>query len=70
MKSYMAYSGSATDGEEATPGMGGRAGGPKAAGGRKLFTKKIPGAPGKLSLGKTSSNAQSLSKLRGKGAIA
>jgi hypothetical protein len=33
----------------------------------KLFTRKSPGSPGKL--GKTSSLAESLSKLRGKGAI-
>jgi len=34
---------------------------------RALFSKKNPGAPGKL--GKTSSTAESLSKLRGKGAL-
>lgn len=37
-------------------------------GGRKIFVKKNPGAPGKL--GKSSTKAESLSKLRGKGALA
>ena len=36
--------------------------------GRKLFMAKNPGAPGKL--GKSSTKAESLSKLRGKGALA
>lgn len=36
--------------------------------GRKLFMPKNPGAPGKL--GKSSTKAESLSKLRGKGALA
>jgi hypothetical protein len=36
--------------------------------GRKLFMTKNPGAPGKL--GKSSTKAESLSKLRGKGALA
>jgi hypothetical protein len=34
----------------------------------KLFVQKNPGAPGKL--GKSSTKAESLSKLRGKGALA
>jgi hypothetical protein len=38
--------------------------------GRKIFVQKNPGSPGKLSLGKTSTTAQSLAKLRGKGALA
>jgi hypothetical protein len=42
--------------------------GPKVLGGRRLFEKKSPGSPGKL--GKTSTKAESLSKLRGKGALA
>jgi hypothetical protein len=42
--------------------------GPKVLGGRRLFEKKNPGSPGKL--GKTSTKAESLSKLRGKGALA
>lgn len=42
--------------------------GPRIPGGRKLFSKKMPGSPGKL--GKTSTKAESLSKLRGKGALA
>ena len=40
----------------------------KSLGSRKLFQKKQPGSPGKL--GKTSTKAESLSKLRGKGALA
>ena len=36
--------------------------------GRKLFMRKNPGAPGKL--GKSTTKAESLSKLRGKGALA
>lgn len=49
------------------PGMGRQSKGPALAG-RKLFTKKNPGSPGKL--GKTSTRAEALSKLRGKGALA
>lgn len=41
---------------------------PRILGARKLFSKKMPGAPGKL--GKSSTKAESLSKLRGKGALA
>lgn len=41
--------------------------GPSVMGGRKLFMTKNPGSPGKL--GKSSTRAESLSKLRGKGAI-
>lgn len=44
---------------DASKGLGGRG---------KLFTKKSPGAPGKL--GKSSTKAESLAKLRGKGALA
>lgn len=36
-------------------------------GAKRLFQKRMPGAPGKL--GKSSTKAESLSKLRGKGAI-
>lgn len=43
-------------------------GGPRVLGARKLFMRKQPGAPGKL--GKSSTKAESLSKLRGKGALA
>ena len=42
--------------------------GPRVLGARKLFQKKVPGSPGKL--GKSSTKAESLSKLRGKGALA
>jgi hypothetical protein len=47
-------------------GQGGE--GPRVLGARKLFMKKNPGSPGKL--GKSSTKAESLSKLRGKGALA
>jgi len=67
----MAYSGSITSGNEdqpsgfadATPTVGRRV-----LGARVLFQRKNPGSPGKL--GKTSTKAESLSKLRGKGALA
>lgn len=59
----MAYQGSG-DSEKA----GGQSMTPPPLGGRKLFTKKMPGSPGKL--GKSSTKAESLSKLRGKGALA
>ncbi len=39
-----------------------------AVAGRKLFMAKNPGSPGKL--GKSSTKAEALSKLRGKGALA
>ena len=42
--------------------------GPRVLGARRLFQKKLPGAPGKL--GRSSTKAESLSKLRGKGALA
>jgi hypothetical protein len=42
--------------------------GPRVLGGRFLFQKKNPGSPGKL--GRTSTMAESLSKLRGRGALA
>lgn len=61
----MAYCPSDT-GSESAPSMGGKT--PTMPGGRKLFAKKSPGAPGKL--GKSSTKAESLSKLRGKGALA
>jgi hypothetical protein len=67
----MAYSGSITAGnEDAQNGLGDAtpAAGPRVLGARKLFMQKNPGAPGKL--GKTSTKAESLSKLRGKGALA
>lgn len=67
----MSYTGSITSGNEDQPsGLGGTtpAAGPKVLGTRRLFTKKMPGSPGKL--GKTSTRAESLSKLRGKGALA
>ena len=67
----MAYTGSMTAGNEDQPsGFGGTPPqkGPKVLGARTLFTRKNPGAPGKL--GKSSTKAESLSKLRGKGAIA
>lgn len=41
---------------------------PRILGQRTLFAKKLPGSPGKL--GKTSTKAESLSKLRGRGALA
>jgi hypothetical protein len=44
-----------------------RALGPPKLGGRNLFMKKNMGAPGKL--GKTTTKAESLSKLRGIGAL-
>ena len=40
----------------------------KIVAGRKLFMPKNPGAPGKL--GKATTRSESLSKLRGKGALA
>ena len=69
---YMAYDGSVTAGNEDAPETLGsrRISTPKVAMGRKLFVPKTPGSPGKLSLGKTSTTAQSLAKLRGKGALA
>ena len=42
--------------------------GPRVLGARRLFARKNPGSPGKL--GKSSTKAESLSKLRGKGALA
>lgn len=47
---------------------GSRESGPLVLGGRRLFKKKSPGSPGKL--GKSSTKAESLSKLRGRGALA
>lgn len=55
-------------GTQSNPPMGPKSNvGPKVLGARRLFMKKAPGAPGKL--GKSSTKAESLSKLRGKGAI-
>lgn len=51
-----------------TPGNIGSYHAPRILGARTLFVKKQPGSPGKL--GKTSTRAESLSKLRGKGALA
>ena len=70
----MAYTGSITAGNEDQPSGLGSLGkstnptGPRVLGARVLFQKKTPGAPGKL--GKSSTKAESLSKLRGKGALA
>lgn len=68
---YMAYDGSVTAGNEDAPtNMGAKQPSPIKVMGRKIFVQKNPGSPGKLSLGKTSTTAQSLAKLRGKGALA
>ena len=68
----MAYTGSITAGNEDNQnGMGGTSkpdSGPRVLGARKLFTPKNPGSPGKL--GKSSTKAESLAKLRGRGALA
>ena len=67
----MTYTGQFTAGNNDKPdGMGDAtpATGPRVLGARKLFMQKNPGSPGKL--GKTSTKAESLSKLRGKGALA
>jgi hypothetical protein len=67
----VAYNGSITSGnndEDQNPSLGNLKKGPPVLGGRRLFTPKNPGSPGKL--GKTSTKAESLSKLRGKGALA
>jgi hypothetical protein len=69
----MAYTGATTAGQDSDRKDMGMATGtaadtPRVLAGRKLFMKKNPGAPGKL--GKTSTKAESLSKLRGKGALA
>lgn len=60
-----------SDDEKGQPSLGSPSlpkSGPRVLGARRLFTKKSPGSPGKL--GKTSTMAESLSKLRGKGALA
>lgn len=49
------------------PSLGGQSASGPPVMGRKLFDKKRKGSPGKL--GKSSTRAESLSKLRGKGAI-
>jgi hypothetical protein len=69
----MAYTGSNTAGnlgDEKDMGMpaGNFSKLPRIAGSSKLFQKKNPGSPGKL--GKASTKSESLSKLRGKGALA
>jgi hypothetical protein len=67
----MAYTGSITSGNNYNQtGIGGTnsTSGPRVLGSRKLFTPKNPGSPGKL--GKSSIKAESLAKLRGKGALA
>lgn len=66
----MAYTGADTSGnigDHKDMGLDGPKA-PKVMGGRTLFSKKNPGAPGKL--GKSSTKAESLSKLRGRGALA
>ena len=71
----MAFNGSMVGNGDQPDGFGG---GGSAAGkssstspaGKKLFTKKLPGAPGKLGKGGASTRSESLSKLRGKGALA
>jgi hypothetical protein len=60
--------GDANDLGPLTPGVIGSYHAPRLLGIRTLFVKKQPGSPGKL--GKTSTRAESLSKLRGKGALA
>ena len=63
----MAYDPMVTSGNLGDPTDSGNA--PRVLGARKLFARKNPGAPGKL--GKSASTkAESLSKLRGKGALA
>lgn len=68
----MAYTGAFMGGEE-SPQMGGvkqanTAKVPTLSGKSKLFVTKNPGSPGKL--GRSSTLSESLSKLRGKGAMA
>ena len=66
----MAYTGSVTAGNEDPQGPLNSTTNPftPKVMGRKLFMRKNPGAPGKL--GKSTTKAESLSKLRGKGALA
>jgi hypothetical protein len=70
----MAYTGSITAGNEDNQnGLGGGdsnklSKGSRVLGARRLFMLKNPGSPGKL--GKSSTKAESLAKLRGKGALA
>ena len=63
------YTGAVTAGNDDSPDIGGQPSstGPRVLGARKLFQRRMPGAPGKL--GKSSTKAESLSKLRGKGAL-
>jgi len=65
----MAFTGAITSGNdpEKMAGEGPQSLGSSMPSKMKLFKAKNPGAPGKL--GKTSSLAESLSKLRGKGAV-
>ena len=64
----MALPGSVTSGNEGGPRKPSLKGSVSLKGSSKLFTKKQPGAAGKL--GKASTTSESLSKLRGKGALA
>lgn len=63
----MSYDGSITAGNKEDQSSMGSVSTPS-VGSRKLFTPKNPGSPGKL--GKSSTKAESLAKLRGKGALA
>ena len=64
----MTFNPAVTAGNEDEPKLGNTPAAPRVLGARQLFTRKNPGAPGKL--GKSSTKAESLSKLRGKGALA
>ena len=67
----MTYTGSDTAGNRGDSqdiGLSSSDNTPRVLGARRLFQKKLPGSPGKL--GKSSTKAESLSKLRGKGALA
>ena len=71
----MAYTGSITSGnndDQTGMGGGGSAVGKSTPtlGAKKLFVRKNPGAPGKLAKSGASTKSESLSKLRGKGALA
>lgn len=68
----MAFNGSMVGNGDQPDGFGGggSAIGKSTSGPKKLFTKKTPGASGKLGKGGASTRSESLSKLRGKGALA
>ncbi len=66
MASMIGSSGKGSD--ERADALGQKKYGPRVLGARRLFQPKNPGSPGKL--GKSSTKAESLSKLRGKGALA